>query len=461
MMIDRRKFLKAGSLVLAPGLLPAASLGAAPAHKNAGQDDQLKEALSTPVVHEADVIVCGGGPAGIGAAISAARQGAKTVLIEMYGCLGGVWTSSLLSNILDFDNKAGVMKEIVRRLSESDAQYKPKCYDAEFMKLLLDQMCWEAGVEVRLYTRVTAAYTNKDNKLEHVVTESFSGREAWKAKVFIDTTGNGELGARAGCEFEVGHPDSGKTQPMTLMVIIGGLDEEEVVAAGFMEARAKTSEHTKKNLREEIIKAGHTPSFAMPTLFAIRPGMIAMMTNHQHGVSAMDAGQITRATIEARAEIHDIVNKLRKRGGVWSDMRVTKTGSQIGIREGRRIRGHYLLTVDDVTRGATFDDAVCKATFHVDVHSLQKYGMKGKSAYSAHGYKVKPYDIPLRSLIARDVDGLMMAGRCISGDFYAHASYRVTGNAVAMGQAAGKVAALAAGTNRLPHQVDWKEANQE
>ena len=110
---------------------------------------------------------------------------------------------------------------------------------------------------------------------------------------------------------------------------------------------------------------------------------------------------------------------------------------QIGIREGRRIKGRYTITSDDLITGAKFEDAVCRVNFNVDIHSLD--GEWDKS-WSDAGVKVKPYDIPLRSLIAKDVDGLMMAGRCISGDFFAHASYRVTGNAVAMGEAAGKVA---------------------
>jgi succinate dehydrogenase/fumarate reductase flavoprotein subunit len=149
-----------------------------------------------------------------------------------------------------------------------------------------------------------------------------------------------------------------------------------------------------------------------------------------------------------------MIDGLREQGGIWKHLRLVATGTQIGIREGRRIHGRYMLTKEDLIKGATFKDGVCQATFVVDIHSLDP---KKHRAYGTDGVTAKPYEIPLRSLIAKDVDGLMMAGRCISGDFYAHASYRVTGNAVAMGQAAGNVAALAAQTNRLPHQVDWSE----
>ena len=128
-----------------------------------------------------------------------------------------------------------------------------------------------------------------------------------------------------------------------------------------------------------------------------------------------------------------------------------------GVRDGRRIAGRYTVNKDDLINGARYEDAVTRPTFPVDIHAISAEHNK-TAAYSNAGVKVKPYDIPLRALIAKDVDGLMMAGRCISGDFIAHASYRVTGNSVAMGEAAGAVAALAATSKRLPHEVQWSEA---
>jgi hypothetical protein len=137
-------------------------------------------------------------------------------------------------------------------------------------------------------------------------------------------------------------------------------------------------------------------------------------------------------------------------------VQIAATPEQIGIRDGRRIRGRYIMTGEDLIKGTTQADAVVRATFAVDIHALSAEDNK-KSAYSNAGVKVKPYDVPLRALIARDVDGLMMAGRCISGDFIAHASYRVTGNAVAMGEAAGATAAVAVKNKTAPHDVPWSE----
>ncbi len=409
------------------------------------------------VVRETDVIVCGGGPAGFAAALSSARSGAKTTLIELHGCLGGIWTAGLLSNIIDHENKSGVMKELIYRLDKSDAQFTAKKYDAEQMKWVLEEMCREAGVQIRLHTRVTGAYSDKNKKIDFITTESFSGREAWKAKVFIDATGNGDLAATAGCGFDMGEPKTGRVQPMSLMVILSGINEVDLLKEGFIRGLGKNGSPTtegKKKLHADILKIGYDTSYSMPSFFTIRPDSIALMMNHQYGVSAIDADAITKATLEARNEINKVISGLRATGGIWSNVRIASSAAQIGIREGRRIHGQYMLSKEDLLEGAQFPDGVCDVTFSVDVHALAKVEGGG---YSNSGVKMKPYQIPLRSLIAKDLDNLMMAGRCISGDFYAHASYRVTGNAVPMGEAAGKVAAKASLSNRLPKAVNWNE----
>lgn len=401
METNRRKFIKTG--ILAASALPVHGAFKVSQKEFAGNTEGFREpSRNLPIARETDVIVCGGGPAGIAAAIASARQGAKTTLIEMYGCLGGIWTTGLLSYIIDYENKPGIMKELVNKLEKSDKQHFAKVYDAELMKWTLDQMCLDAGVNIRLHTKVTAAYKNSNNSLEHIATESFSGREAWKAKVFIDTTGNGELAALAGCNFDVGHPDTGKTQPMSLMALLTGLKEDELNNGGLTGKIGFPTSDEKNFLYSEIERAGLKASYTKPTLFTIREGLVAMMANHQYGVSIMDAGQVSKATVEARAEVNNMVDGLRSLGGVWSDVRLVSTASQIGVREGRRIHGRYMISKEDLIRGAKFDDAVCKVDFNVDVHSLQKEDGGG---YSGYGIESKPYDIPLRSLIAKDVGG--------------------------------------------------------
>jgi len=399
-------------------------------------------------VGDYDVIVCGGGPAGVAAALSAARAGARTALIDVAGCLGGVWTAGLLCHIIDHRNKSGIMSEILQRLEQfagrapDGASYQP-----EVMKAVLEQMCQEAGVRVRLHTRVAYAICDQ-KRLTFVMTESKSGREAWGAKVFIDATGDGDLAALAGCGFDIGHPQTGQCQPMSMMAVLTGLPWPEI--APMVCGHGDGHEKPKQLMLAELARAGLDPSYGRPTLFYLGGGLIAMMANHEYGVSALDADQITAATLRARAEVHRLVSGLRGLGGVWKNLGIACTAGHIGVREGRRIHGRYTVTRDDVASGARHEDAVCRATFCVDVHSTDP--SKGK-AYGSEGMRSQPYDIPLRALIAKDVDGLLMAGRCISGDFYAHASYRVTGNAVAMGEAAGETAARAARQNLLPQDL--------
>lgn len=414
-------------------------------------------ARAVPVAEHADVVVCGAGPAGVSAAIAAARTGARTRLLEVHGCLGGVWTAGLLSWIIDCGNKPGLMAEITAELRRRGA-HAPRtgtnyAYDVEVMKHLLEEMCLKAGVRVQLHTRVVAAVRNESNRLRFAITESKSGRQAWGAKVFIDATGDGDLAALAGCGFDVGRPEDGRTQPMSLIALLMGIRECEVspfIGGGMKEP--------KQRLLAEMQRAGVSPSYAAPTLFRIHEDLFALMANHEYGVSATNAAAITEATFRARAEVHRLVAALRALGEPWAQVRIVATAEQIGVREGRRIHGRYQVSVEDMRRGARHEDAVCRVTFGMDVHALEP--SHSKDYQRENRERTQPYDIPLRALIARDVEGLMMAGRCISGDFLAHSSYRVTGNAVAMGEAAGTVAALAARSGRLPHEVPWEEARQ-
>jgi len=412
-------------------------------------------AREIPVTTDLDVVVCGGGPAGVAAAVTAARAGARAGLIEVHGCLGGIWTVGIMAHIIDMRDKGGLLQHVMDTLEARGAKGQGYDYDIEETKLLLEEMCLDANVRIRLHTRVAAAVCDSAKRLTTVITESKSGREAWAAAAFIDCTGDGDLAAQAGCGFDVGRPGSGETQPMSLIALIGGIHLDEI--REFTNARRQENSH-KARLRELLEKVGRPPSYGQPTLFHVHDDLFMLMSNHEYGRCAFDAGQITEATVEARAEIHRQVAALRSLGGVWKDMRIVATSEQIGVREGRRIHGRYTVTERDITGGARHPDGICRVTFGVDIHSTNPAQGKG---CGGEGRRVKPYDIPLRALIAKDVDGLLMAGRCISGDFFAHASYRVTGNAVAMGEAAGFAAAKAALSKRLPHEIEWAQVKDE
>ena len=408
------------------------------------------------IAKEYDVIVCGGGPAGVCAAISAARMGVKTALVEAMGCIGGIWTAGLMPWVIDCNNKGGIMKEISDRIIKNGfgkiARGNALVADAEGMKFLLEEMCLEAGVDIRLHTSIVGAVRNGDT-LEQIITESKSGREVWSAEVFIDCTGDGDVGAFAGCGFDIGKPGTGEMQPMSLIALVSGLKEEEI--REYNNSLPYTDKISpKKKLLKLMEEAGISPSYRSPSLFHVKDDLFLFMTNQEYKVSGINADDLTKATLNARKEIHLIVNALKNLGGVWKDMQIVSTAEKIGVREGRRIHGLYKVTDADLVNGIKHDDSVCRVTFGFDLHSVsfEKSHLEGKQA--------KPYDIPMGALIAKDVKGLLMAGRCISGDFLAHSSYRVTGNAAALGEAAGRIASAAVKYNLSTYEISFKDIKQ-
>jgi hypothetical protein len=456
--LSRRRFLQAALASSAIGPLSSHAQEAATARP--GQFSEPGRDI--PLVEDADVIVCGAGPAGITAAITAARAGAKVRLFEWRGCLGGVWTAGLLGYFLDF-NKPGFAKELRESLDKRDARANSKstsrfCYDPEALKLLLEELCVESGVKFQFHTRVASAY-REGRRLTTIVTESKSGRQAWRAPVFIDTTGDGDLGALAGCAFEIGEAADCPCQPMSLNALLVVKDAEalrEFVRFGTPKPGENADGEKKKRIKDALVSTGHFPSYAGSTLWHVRGNLLFAMLNHEYGIKPWDAAEITAATVRARSEMNKMIAGLRGLGGPWEGIQLVATAEQIGVRDGRRIRGRFTVQQDDLVKGVRHEDGVVRVTFGVDVHATSADRNK-VAAIEPKNIKVTPYDIPLRAMIAKDVDGLMMAGRCISGDFISHSSYRVTGNAVGMGEGAGVIAALAALSKRQPHEVPWSE----
>lgn len=452
--LSRRSFLGAGAV---GSLAIAASPGRAAEQSGDAGETYLEPARAVPIVERCDVVVCGAGPAGVAAAVSAARAGARTRLIEVNGCLGGIWTAGLLGCILDASNKAGVMQEILRRLDQRKAFRYGRLYDPEMMKIVLDELCAEAGVSVRLHTQCAAAAVEK-GRLKLVVTESKSGREAFAASAFVDATGDGDLAVQAGCGWDYGRPDADEAQPMSFIVMLTGIRTEEI-RPYVSSLPGENWSDAKDALAKKIEEAtGALPSYGKPTLFPFRDDVFVLMANHEYGFKGYDADDLTRATFQGRAEVHRMIDGLRSLGGPLENIRICNSPERIGVRESRRIRGRYTISTEDIERGARFDDAVCQCRFGVDVHSTNPHASTG---IDNRNVRSQPFDLPYRSLLPVDVDGLLTAGRCISGDFYAHSAYRVTGNSVATGEAAGVAAALAARTGRLPHDLPWAEIQKE
>ena len=266
------------------------------------------------MVETADVVVCGAGPAGVAAALAAARTGASVRLIESHGQLGGIWTTGLLSWIIDAGNKGGLMRQVVERLDARAAvlgetpwnRQGSMPYDAEQMKLVLEQWCLEAGVKVRLHTRVVAAVKD-GRRVTHCITESKSGREAFAARVLVDCTGDGDLAALAGCGFDLGRPADGpgsagpdrigETQPFSLLMLVTGIDPQ--ATAEFYERTGRAWAAPKDALLAEFKRAGVEPTYGRPTIFKIHNDLYTWMINHEYGCRGIHAQEVTDATLRA------------------------------------------------------------------------------------------------------------------------------------------------------------------
>lgn len=395
-----------------------------------------------------DVIVCGGGPAGVAAAVAAARKGAKTLLIERGGCLGGFWTRGLLTWLIDTEGKEGLINEVMDRLevaADGKRVPSPKRFtaDTEKTKLFFETLCREAGVQVLYHTLLTGAKMEQ-GLISHVLTESKDGPVAYGAKYFIDTTGDGDLGYFAGAGFELGNAD-GQTQPMSLICQLGGIGYQEI--APFDSQRSKG---TKPAMLRQLADAGIEPSYRAPLLAVLsqKYGTYGLMANHEYR-SGLSTEDVSESTMAGRQELHKIVDGLRSLGGIWENVHITATADAIGVREGRRIRGLYTVNSEDVYAGRQFADGICNVLGGTDIHSLKP----GESAFETSRSSPDGYQIPLRSLICADVNNLLMGGRCISGDFVAHASYRVGGPAFRTGEVAGLLAAYCAKNGLSPESV--------
>lgn len=400
----------------------------------------------TPVAADVDVLVVGGGPTGIGAALAAAREGARTLLIERHGMLGGVWTAGLLNPFFDFEKKGWLVAELIERLKKANAWLRWKfswTFDTEAMKLLLETMLSEAGAAAWYYSFVADTIVER-GRVRGVIVESKSGREAVLAKVAVDCSGDGDVAARAGVPFRLGRVPDSACQPLTLMFEIDGLGDW-----------VQTKAEDLYDRMEEAIRLNKLPvqmpvgrvNFAPWIINVPRPGAAVVQATHVYQINPLDTRQLTRATIEARKQAHDLVQAMKRvpnLGGV----RLVQTAPAIGVREARHLAGRYALGLEDLRAGRRFDDAVTFGAFGVDIHDV-KPGEK-----SAHGAKIRPYEIPYRCMVPESLGGLLFAGRCISGTHEAHASYRVTGTCMAMGQAAGLAAAMAVRQGKSPEEID-------
>ncbi|MGI6295077.1 MAG: FAD-dependent oxidoreductase [Armatimonadota bacterium] len=395
-----------------------------------------------------DVVVIGGGPAGVCAGLAASRGGLKTLLIEQSGCLGGIATAGLHSKIAQFKGSRGqgeiigsIPAEIVKRaVSDYEADYFPDGHDGLFVeiegyKYLLDRMAEEARLEVLFYSQVSDV-VKEDEKPIGVILNNKSGRFAALGKVLIDCTGDGDVAYRAGCRMMHGRDDDGKMQPVTLMYTVGGVDTEAV-------RQYMKKDHKLRDFCRLAVEQGYMrpwQSELMGFWFnSHRPDQINANFTHMplDGSSARD---LTTAAIEGRKQVREAVAAMKALIPGFQNSYLITTAPQIGVRETRRIYGRYVITEDDIKNQTIFPDSIGLGSAFIDIHNTEGPGMDKKSGFTLPpgGY----YSIPYRTLIPEAMDNLLVAGRCHSATHEAAGSTRWMTQCMVMGQAAGTAAVL-------------------
>lgn len=397
-----------------------------------------------------DVVVVGGGPAGIASALAAADEGCRVALLEKYGCLGGGITSGYVRPFLGVVNNPNIGGEIRGRIAALEDFMSP----VEAAKVALAEMLHERGVDVRLQTEPAEVMRDGAN-ITRIAAVSKGGRYEFCANAYIDATGDGDLAAMAGARCEYGREGDRLVQPTSIMFTIEGIDPSIDWCICHEE-----DWHTLPDGREfldichKACESGELPpSINIVRLYATgRVGERMVNATQANHVNPLEPTEIFAAEVELRRQVRIVVEFLRRNIPGFEHIRVNGSATTLGARESRRIVGDYILTDNDLIVGARFDDAIVhRANFCIDIHNPDG---AGQAERNGRPYLCQDYDIPYRSLTPLGFDNLLSAGRNISGDHRAHASYRVMNICMAMGHAAGLAAADMTKHRRSSRDVD-------
>ena len=403
-----------------------------------------------------DVVVAGSGPAGICAAVAAAREGAKVALVERYGVVGGNLTAGYVGPILGMVGKGTMRDEIVALLGvpENDMIGETgRAHDFERAKMLLAQFVNHPNIDVYLQTTVTDV-VKEGNAVVGLIVTAGEGQFVIKGAVTVDATGDGLVSYLAGAQTEKGRED-GLMQPVTLEFTIAGVDESKgIICIGDVDD-VKLGDERFLDYCKRLAVAGEIPEkiAAVRLHPMVYDGYRQVNTTQVNGVDMTRVEQIFKADLELREQMYLLEDFFHKHIPGYENCRVISSGTTTGVRETRRVIGDYVITAEEMAAGCRFDDVIVhRAEFIVDIHNPA-----GSGQAEDHIQYCDPYDLPYRCFTPKGVENLYTAGRCISGTHRAHASHRVMSICMAMGEAVGTAAALCAAEGVTPRNLDVKK----
>jgi hypothetical protein len=444
-------------------------------------------ARKAQLVAETDVLVIGGGPAGIGAALGAADAGARVILVERYGFLGGNATAALVMPWMYYHTQlyrrprsgaaslfpadhgpgapiiAGVVSRLVHRLVEAGGAIPPSLdtgyvtpFDPEIFKYVAMELLNEAGVQYLFHSFASDVFS--DGTVKGAVFETKSGPLVIRARVIVDCTGDGDIAARAGSPYEIGREEDGLVQPMTLMFRMVEFERTAFEAYVKEHPDQWRGVHGLWDLVRRASEAGELDLSREDILLFATPHGREVSVNSTRVIEVLGTNvwDLTYAEQEGRRQMRRIAAFLRRYVPGFSQAYVAQSGMQVGVRETRRIIGDYKLTADDIMNARKFDDVIARGAYPIDIHNPT-----GKGTILKRLPPGEAYDIPLRCLLPRGIDNLLVAGRCISGTHEAHSSYRVMPISMATGQAAGICAAIAARKGKAPRGIAVEDVQDE
>lgn len=418
-----------------------------------------------PVSAEADVVVIGGGAAGIASAISSAENGASTMLIEQRGFLGGMGTVSLVPAFCPFTDKEkpiirGVGLELLERMKIEAGEAFQKEYkewldwvpiDAEALKRVYDDAVLEKGVQLLYHTFVhDVVLSASKRQIEGILIVNKSGLSLVRCKYIIDATGDADIAAKAGVPFQKGG-DEGELQPGSMCYLLSDVDRPRFEQ--FIRDNQDTGQlhrTVERGIAEGALPEGRK---SISGLAWIRDTLVGVNFGHVFGIDGTLAEDLTRGAIEGRKLVDRQIRFFRKYVPGFESAHLVASGEQIGIRETRRIQGDYVLTADDFMQARTFKDDIARNAYYIDIHlanSKSEMTINHLPPGQSHG-------VPYRVLLPLGIDNLWVPGRAASSDRAVQGSLRVMPNCFAMGQAAGTAAAMAASHGSTSREVSVQE----